>query len=72
VSKAKARSFDDEVMAEVLGVYECVAPVIEEALERLRRARAKLLDIIARDHADGLGEVLGDLNKAISDLEELL
>jgi hypothetical protein len=72
VSKAKARSFDDKVMAEVLGVYECVAPVIEEALERLRRARAKLLDMIARDHADGLGEVLGDVNKAISDLEGVL
>jgi hypothetical protein len=57
---------------EVIGVYECTTIVIEEALERLRRAKAKLLDIISRANVDGLGEVLGDINKAISDLEELL
>jgi hypothetical protein len=41
-------------------------------LERLRRARAKLMDLISWSGVDGLGEVLGDVNKAISDLEEAL
>jgi len=62
----------DRVMEEVLGVYEVVANVISEILERLKRARVKLLDIINRAQIEGLGEVLGDVNKAISDLEELL
>jgi lipoate synthase len=57
---------------EVIGVYECVTIVIKEALDRLKRARAKLLNIISKANIDGLGEVLGDINKAISDLEELL
>jgi acyl-CoA reductase-like NAD-dependent aldehyde dehydrogenase len=48
------------------------APLVEEALERLQRARAKLMDLIARRDSDGLGEALGDVNKAISDLEEAL
>jgi acyl-CoA reductase-like NAD-dependent aldehyde dehydrogenase len=48
------------------------APLVEEALERLQRARAKLMDLIARRGSDGLGEALGDVNKAISDLEEAL
>jgi hypothetical protein len=60
----------DEV-SEVVGVYECVAIVISEVLERLRRAKARLLDIISKNNVSGLGEVLGDINKAISDLEEL-
>jgi exonuclease VII small subunit len=57
---------------EVVGVYECVTIVIKEALERLKQARAKLLDILSKSNIDRLGEVLGDINKAISDLEELL
>jgi lipoate synthase len=59
-------------MEEVIGVYECVVTVINDALERLKRARAKLLDIISKSDVHGLGEVIGDINKAISDLEELL
>ena len=61
----------DEI-SEVVGVYECVTEVVKEVLERLKRSRARLLDIISRSNIDGLGEVLGDINKAISDLEELL
>ena len=49
-----------------------VEEALETALERLQRARAKLMDLIARRGPDGLGEVLGDLNKAISDLEGVL
>ena len=63
-------SDSDKVMEEVLGVYEVVASVVSEVLERLRRARVRLLGII--DRVEGLGEVLGDINKAINDLEELL
>jgi mevalonate kinase len=62
----------DKVIEEVLGVYEGVTEVVKEVLERLSRARARLLDIMSRSNIEGLGEVLGDLNKAISDLEELL
>lgn len=49
-----------------------VASAVEVILERLRRARAKLMDLISWSGVDGLGEVLGDVNKAISDLEEAL
>ena len=49
-----------------------VQQLLEVALERLSRARAKLMDLISRSGVDGLGEVLGDLNKAISDLEGVL
>lgn len=49
---------------------EEVRQLLEVALGRLRRARAKLMDLISRSRADGLGEVLGDVNKAINDLEE--
>jgi hypothetical protein len=49
-----------------------VAPIIEGAVERLKRARAKLMDLITQRGSDGLGEVLGDVNKAVSDLEEVL
>jgi len=45
---------------------------VEVALERLWRARAKLMDLISLSRVDGLGEVLGDVNKAISDLEGVL
>jgi hypothetical protein len=58
-------------LSEIVGVYECVTEIINEVLERLKRARSRLLDIMSRSNIDGLGEVLGDLNKAISDLEEL-
>jgi len=46
--------------------------LLEVALERLRRARAKLMDLISRERVGGLGEVLGDVNKAVSDLEGVL
>jgi mevalonate kinase len=59
-------------ISEVFGVYEIVKTVIEQALERLKKARARLLDIISKNNVDSLGEVLGDINKAINDLEELL
>ena len=49
-----------------------VASAVEVALERLWRARAKLMDLISLSRVDGLGEVLGDVNKAISDLEQAL
>jgi len=49
-----------------------VAPIIEGAVERLERVRARLMDLIARRGPDGLGEALGDVNKAISDLEQAL
>jgi exonuclease VII small subunit len=49
-----------------------VQQLLESALERLNLARARLSDLIARRGPDGLGEVLGDVNKAISDLEEAL
>jgi len=62
----------DEVLSEVVGVYEGVTEVVKEVLERLKRARIKLLDIISRAQVEGLGEVLGDINKAISDLEEMI
>jgi hypothetical protein len=42
------------------------------ALGRLRRARAKLMDLISRERIDGLGEVLGDVNFSIARLEEAL
>jgi len=59
-------------LSEIVGVYECVVSVINEVLERLKRARSRLLDIMSRSNTEGLGEVLGDINKAISDLEGLL
>jgi len=62
----------DKTLEEVTGVYECVITIINDALERLKRARAKLLDMISRGQGESLGEVIGDINKAISDLEELL
>jgi hypothetical protein len=46
--------------------------LLESALGRLARARAKLMDLVSRRGPDGLGEVLGDVNKAISDLEQAL
>ena len=46
--------------------------LLEVALERLRRARAKLMDLASRERAGGLGEALGDLNKALHDLEQAL
>lgn len=46
--------------------------LLEVALERLRRARARLMDLVDRSGVDGLGEVLGDVNKAVHDLEEAL
>ena len=49
-----------------------VAPIIEGAVERLERVRAKMMDLIAQRGPDGLGEILGDLNKALSDLEQAL
>jgi len=36
------------------------------------RARAKLMDLVSPSRVDGLGEVLGDLNKAVHDLEQAL
>jgi hypothetical protein len=54
---------------EVGATAEEVRQSLEVVLERLRRARAKLMDLVSRGGPDGLGEVLGDLNKAISDLE---
>jgi uncharacterized protein (UPF0548 family) len=57
---------------EVGVVAEEVRQLVEIVLERLRRARAKLMDLISRGGPDGLGEVLGDLNKAVGDLEEAL
>ena len=53
-------------------VVEEICQLLEVALERLNRARAKLMDLIGRRGSDGLGEVLGDLNKAIGDLEGVL
>jgi hypothetical protein len=44
--------------------------LLEVALERLRRARARLMDLVDRSGVDGLGEILGDVNKAVHDLEE--
>jgi hypothetical protein len=49
-----------------------LAQLLEVALERLRRARAKLMDLTSLSGAGGLGEILGDLNKALYDLEEAL
>jgi len=46
--------------------------LLEVALERLRRARARLMDLVDRSGVDGLGEILGDVNKAVHDLEEAL
>lgn len=46
--------------------------LLEVALGRLRRARAKLMDLISRERIDGLGEVLGDVNFSIARLEEAL
>ena len=49
-----------------------VAPIIEGAVERLQRSRNKLMDLIAQRGPDGLGEILGDVNKALGDLERAL
>jgi hypothetical protein len=49
-----------------------VASAVEVALERLMRARAKLMDLISRERVDGLGEILGDVNFSIARLEEAL
>jgi uncharacterized protein (UPF0548 family) len=49
-----------------------VASVVEVVLERLRRARDKLADVIAQRGPDGLGEILGDLNFSVARLEEAL
>lgn len=46
--------------------------VLEVALERLRRARARVADAVARGGLDGLGEILGDLNFSIARLEQAL
>jgi len=62
----------DERIIEDFGVYELVTRVLKNVKERLERARAKLLDIKSKNDIAGLGEVIGDINKAVSDLEELL
>jgi hypothetical protein len=53
-------------------VVEEVVQLLEVALERLRRARAKLMDLVSRERVGGLGEVLGDVNKVLHDLEQAL
>jgi hypothetical protein len=53
-------------------VVEEACRLLEVALERLSWARAKLMDLISRERVDGLGEVLGDVNKAVGDLEQAL
>jgi len=49
-----------------------IAELIEVALWRAERVRARLADLVAQKGSDSIGELLGDMNMVVSNLEEAL
>jgi hypothetical protein len=50
----------------------CITELIEVALWRAERVRAKLADLVVQKGSDHIGELLGDVNMVVSNLEEAL
>jgi N-glycosylase/DNA lyase len=48
------------------------AELIEVALWRAERVRAKLADLVVQRGPDNIGELLGDMNMVVNNLEEAL